>query len=223
MELNIGVKRGAFRASSAHIDPEYQQIRPGILKRDNYSCQAKHCGFRVMKYQETHHIDDIHQNNAPQNLITLCPLCHSVLHVGLAAQKGNTKLIYLPQISHGAWSSLLRGLWCVRQIHDVSVPLDDDMQASAKKAKDLAKSLVEVTLPAKANEACKMLGGTDLLGLANYMKECDEKEYQRLQLKLKDFRILHDPGLYEDQIKYWCKQYNWLPKEKAMKMFDMVV
>lgn len=49
-------------------------IRGLILSRDNFSCRL--CGFRSIK-NHIHHIDYNKANNAPCNLITLCPAHHT--------------------------------------------------------------------------------------------------------------------------------------------------
>lgn len=81
------------------------EIRPSILKRDNYKCC--HCGIKhrqyllhswdgsfmridndeaiemqILKekvsrvYLQVAHLDNNTQNNSPGNLLTLCPRCH---------------------------------------------------------------------------------------------------------------------------------------------------
>lgn len=53
------------------------KLREQIRKRDNYICQE--CGYKQNKlgYKlHIHHIDYNKQNNKPENLISLCRLCH---------------------------------------------------------------------------------------------------------------------------------------------------
>lgn len=62
---------------------EWKKTRVRILTRDDYTCV--YCGYRAEKYQEVHHIDGNHDNNHEENLLTVCPLCHAVFHVGFHA------------------------------------------------------------------------------------------------------------------------------------------
>ena|SRR3989304_608908 len=55
-----------------------KELRPKILKRDNYTCQR--CGFTVNYITaklHIHHIDGLGTNNIESNLITICVNCHS--------------------------------------------------------------------------------------------------------------------------------------------------
>jgi len=51
------------------------ELKKQIRKRDNYKCQK--CGIKENgKAHDCHHIDYYKQNNKPENLITLCRVCH---------------------------------------------------------------------------------------------------------------------------------------------------
>lgn len=60
------------------IDPDYQQWRQTVLRRDNYTCQMPHCGARHKLI--VHHIIPYKKSYAlrtdPNNGITLCRTCH---------------------------------------------------------------------------------------------------------------------------------------------------
>ncbi len=57
--------------------PEFNKpLKQSILERDNYICQCPDCKQKSDKLA-VHHIDYDKQNNNPENLITLCPSCHS--------------------------------------------------------------------------------------------------------------------------------------------------
>ena len=57
----------------------YQNIRTYVLHRDKYACQL--CGKKNVQFQ-LHHIIPRTQNGKdhPDNLITLCPECHTKVH-----------------------------------------------------------------------------------------------------------------------------------------------
>jgi 5-methylcytosine-specific restriction endonuclease McrA len=58
-----------------------KRIRIQIRKRDGF-CQI--CGIKSYgaKNLHVHHIDQNKKNDNPENLITLCPLCHKRVHLG---------------------------------------------------------------------------------------------------------------------------------------------
>lgn len=93
-----------YDAEADEADEQFAQAREKALYRDKMTCQG--CGMPTKSTQtlksgmfEVHHLDDDHKNNHPNNLITLCPLCHSVFHIGFAGAKGRVKIIWLPEIS----------------------------------------------------------------------------------------------------------------------------
>ncbi len=80
------------------MDSRWRRIRKEILERDDYTCQA--CGIRSEKYMEVHHINGDHTDNRPENLATLCPMCHAVFHVGITGihRRGTLVVSPLPQL-----------------------------------------------------------------------------------------------------------------------------
>jgi len=53
-----------------------------VLERDSFTCAF--CGFRSAKYMEVHHIEGRHGDDSPENLVCVCPFCHSCLHIGFS-------------------------------------------------------------------------------------------------------------------------------------------
>ena len=57
--------------------PEFNKpLKQQVLERDNYKCQDSNCEHKSIKLH-IHHIDYDKQNNAIENLITLCIRCHT--------------------------------------------------------------------------------------------------------------------------------------------------
>ena len=56
-------------------------LKHKIKTRDGWKCQECRIEARQLRqmqsYLTIHHIDFNHENNKPENLITLCPLCHA--------------------------------------------------------------------------------------------------------------------------------------------------
>ena len=97
LKLSV-IKKTNFRSESGaslENDPHWKTLRREVLKRDDYTCY--YCGFRYHSYMEVHHNNGDWANNSPENLITVCPFCHSCLHIGLASIQGRGKLILLNQ------------------------------------------------------------------------------------------------------------------------------
>src|SRR5690625_2648446 len=79
--LIVGIKRRIHRRHdkrAAQADAEYRALRRPALEAADYRC--KFCGYRSKKYSEVHHLDDDHHNNSPENLTSICLLCHPYHH-----------------------------------------------------------------------------------------------------------------------------------------------
>jgi intracellular multiplication protein IcmJ len=108
----LGVKRKLWRKDDEHADiadQAFDNIRADVLKRDGYACCF--CHFKSSKYQEVHHIDDNHQNNTVNNLVTVCTLCHQVFHVGLAGMRGAGFFAVLPELTQAEVNHIIRTIY----------------------------------------------------------------------------------------------------------------
>ena len=86
--LRMKGKGNSYYKDGTSYTKEFQDIKPLIKERDNYTCQI--CGEKEhpMKHQRygeitnlrVHHIDEDITNNLESNLITLCQVCHMRLH-----------------------------------------------------------------------------------------------------------------------------------------------
>ena len=74
--------------------PQWKEISRQIRIRDGGVCQD--CGRRVWGADShVHHIDGDRNNNHPDNLILLCPQCHSARHGRYLHVRNNSPSITL--------------------------------------------------------------------------------------------------------------------------------
>lgn len=109
--LGLGVKSRTWRSGYEPADQAFREMRPRVLERDQHSCVF--CGFHSRKWQQVHHLDDDHANNAQANLKTVCAYCHMNFHIGKAGQDGAV-LAFLPELSPEAISHLWRAVAVAR-------------------------------------------------------------------------------------------------------------
>lgn len=82
-----GVKASLTRAGNGGVltgEALFNSLKPQILERDDYTCQAEGCGRTNDENQDisghrlhVHHIDYDHGNSVPGNLVALCTSCHA--------------------------------------------------------------------------------------------------------------------------------------------------
>lgn len=78
--------------------PEFSaKLRTEVRKRDSYTCQLCDKAQKGTGTLCVHHIDYNTQHNGPQNLISLCRVCHGLTNFGLAT-----------------WTTRLQALMCAR-------------------------------------------------------------------------------------------------------------
>lgn len=90
-----------------YIDKQYASVRRLIFERDKYTCQF--CGLvsdlegknqYKGRFLEGHHINDDHNDNRPENLVTACPWCHGCFHIGLKCKMNLGQLGIHPEHPH---------------------------------------------------------------------------------------------------------------------------
>lgn len=116
VSLALSVTRETFRwhGENKTLSPDYAKNKPLALRRDKFTCQG--CGFcadssqpsetavsrlsvEYSKYLTMHHLNDNHLDDKLDNLITLCPFCHSVFHAGCTGHINEARVIFYPWLS----------------------------------------------------------------------------------------------------------------------------
>lgn len=159
---------------------------------------------------EVHHLDDDHHNNEASNLLTLCPLCHTVFHVGFHGHKRSVQIIYCPWIRQEDLNLL---------VHCAAVAI-----SRKGKLSDPAQALM-TSLHSLHNIAVEALGeaAEDPSALGAALGEIHRRNpalFAQRSVALANFRILPNPEAFSDSIRYWSK-VRWLPEgdwEDAWRM-----
>lgn len=200
----------------------YQQIRPNILRRDNWTCQF--CGFKTnpnkkadkksLKYSgflEVHHLDDDHSNNNPDNLITACPFCHSVFHCGFAGHSNQGSIVLMPYIKQKD-ISILFNLLSVINVKEESQfqEIYDEIKDFFLYCEGLAENILEdLSDPSK------------LASVLVNIEINDPKAYKQLNKVLWPLRLIPkvETKKFKDAAQYWNQQEIWLPEKQWKPIF----
>ena len=88
-ELRPGVTNRNLWEPERPPQAEWNRIRKVVLERDNYTCTS--CSHHSLKFMHVHHLSDS-ENNAPENLSSLCVACHAILHMGRNLSLGTIEI-----------------------------------------------------------------------------------------------------------------------------------
>lgn len=194
-KIILSVKRSQFRCddpTSDEADAGFKKVRPEIIERDDSTCQF--CNFKAPKYQEVHHLNDIHSDNRPENLITACCLCHAAHHVGLSGTLQKGCLIFLDPalgISQADLNQIVRSLW----IGETSKSPEISMSCVS-----MLSRLHKANVPAR-----RLIGSSDLSVLSDFLLALDDDKYQVRDDYLSGIYFLPYKEYYKPHIDYWMK------------------
>lgn len=201
---------------AAEADHAYAQKRIHVLQRDRYRCTG--CGFpappdrealsgslAASGYLEVHHADNDHQNNDDvRNLVSLCPFCHTVHHIGFAGAHRRATLIWLPWLSQER-VNLLCNLCGV-----VMARSGERLPERARQLYDRMQALVDPLEESwgKGTGDPSILAGA--LGILH--KQCPELYLERGKA-LNEIRVLPTLAAFKEAVTWWS-EHTWLPGEQ---------
>lgn len=221
--LHPSAKRSVWRMDdhAGDADKEFQSVRRVILEAYDYTCA--YCSQTSEKYQEVHHKDDDHKNNAKSNLVCTCPLCHQVFHIGLAGMKDGADIAYLPELTQAEINQLALVTWLFTETDDGRFDSADDQRAFAKfhaLAKSiqglfenrrgtvqlrLKEALKKTTFPQELLPKIKFSHVSPTL-IATVFMQLDEDTYERRGELLGGLRIIPRPVRFKKQIAHWSAE-----------------
>lgn len=180
---------------------QFESIKLSILDRDRFICQG--CGLYTYAgedrapggYFEVHHVDHNHANNHPENLVTVCPFCHLVFHVGFAGQTNRAQAIWMDTLSQTQLNRYCHLLF-------LSMHRDDTYAGQARRQyRDLQDQQHDLPGPyATLQDNLGRLGPT----LAQLAKRTID--YDQRATGFEQFRILPNYEAYTDAIGYWSSE-----------------
>lgn len=191
LPIRLSVKRGAFRAdtpSPPASDLTYKNARQVVLKRDDHTCRF--CGFRSAK-NETHHVNDDHNNHSESNLITACVLCHMSHHIAYAGLQGRGSLIYLhgSDIGQGPLNQIIRSLWIAEET------AKGDLRGTASQILGRFEKAELLSVQA--------IGTSNPSVLGDFMSSMKEEDYQNREKALSGIYLLPKRAAYTAHLKQW--------------------
>lgn len=204
-ELILSANKKAWKMSSTHgteFDKDFQKKHKAawttVWKRDNNRCY--YCGFQSTKHQEIHHLNDDHDDNSLDNLVTVCPLCHQNFHLDIVSNTNGGKIIWLPEFSQQELNYLCRAIFIAIEEAEMAEAEDREVVGFAKIAKMLETSLSERSLIVEQHFQS---GSSDPSIFANALINMTEEQYEKRGQTLQSFKLLHLKTRFPVQTKYW--------------------
>lgn len=207
-DLILSATRKSWKMSSTHgteYDKSYRDskgnpsknkvIWDGVWARDK--CKCYFCGFESKKHQEIHHLNDDHSDNSPDNLVTICPLCHQTFHLDTASTTNGGKIIWLPEFSQQELNYISRAIFIAI---DEAEAKEETATGFIKIARMLENSLAERSLTV---EQQIQNGASDPAIFANALINMSESQYEKRFGFLKPFKLLNLRSRFPIQTKYW--------------------
>lgn len=215
--LHPGVKLKTWRLEDAErleAEEGFTRVRRDVLIRDEYTC--RYCSFVTIPqkgagmstllasgYLEVHHLDDDHQNNLPENLLSVCPFCHQVFHLGLAGRLGRARIIYLPVLSQAHLNLLVN---CAA----VAVVRGGEFKDDALALMQLLEALEGVA----ASVFCRGVEKPEILASALAgLHRSDPRLYAQRMRALGPLRVLPTPAAFQEAVSYWSKETWFMDSE----------
>jgi intracellular multiplication protein IcmJ len=189
--LFIAARRGSWRMLDWHAnegDREYAVVRKAVLMRDNHVC--RYCHFRSLKYQHLHHVDDDHNNNVPDNLVTACPFCHQCFHLGLAGVHHSGMIIYAPEIEQAELNNIARAIFVAVHNGGANEPAARTLYSALESRRAVIEEQFGrgTSMPSTFGQAFVDMGA---------------KQYRSRRARMPGLRLLPKMQAFGQEIAYW--------------------
>lgn len=206
-QLILSASRKSWKMSSSHgteFDKDYKKhkaVWDKVWERDKFTCY--YCQFTSKKHQEIHHLNDEHDDNSLDNLVTVCPLCHQSFHLDLASTTNGGKIIWLPEFSQQELNYLCRAIFIAIEESEMAETENREAVGFAKIARTFETSLAERTLIVDHHFSS---GASEPSVFANALIKMSPELYEKRSQTLSSFKLLHLRNRFPVQVKYWKNQ-----------------
>ena len=206
-ELLLTADRRSWQVPASHgteSDKKKLSLWKKIWERDNYTCYF--CNFKSNRFQEIHHLNDDHNDDRDENLVTICPLCHQTFHLNLVSTTNNGTIVWLPELSQQDLNHLVRALFVAMEPDESNDPSSQAIQKTALQIYQSIEARAKIMETNFQNNSSEP--GQFGQALLNLNKETYNKRFEFID----HFKLLHRSSRFPVQIRYWKKYvYKDLP------------
>lgn len=113
-------------------DKNAERVRDLVINQGRFGRRCYFCDFAFGTSDcfEVHHLDGNHTNDAPDNMVPVCELCHAPFHLDLIGRKWANRpgaIIFLPELSQPELNNLLQAIF-----YSMAMQVAGGEQASAQ-------------------------------------------------------------------------------------------
>jgi intracellular multiplication protein IcmJ len=168
------------------------------------------CGQVSGRWQERFHLDDDHTNNAPENVVAACPLCHLAQHLERPRIHEEAALIWLPEMSQRALIALVRTLHLA--LRAAGERVDAEVASSGRSGTSAHLYRAHQELLARTTPAKARLGTSSPRTLGAALRALPAAAYARRDQLLGGLRLLPlgrlyhgDQDVYPEVLATWAQ------------------
>jgi len=206
LNLVLSAKRATWRMNDhgSEADTQFADARRETLSLADKRC--KFCELRADKWQEVHHLDDNHSNQAQNNLVCACPLCHQVFHLGLAGLHDGGTLIHAPEFTQVELNVLTVAIWLATASGSECATEASRVYEDLRSRNFYVTSIFrEWARDAKVKLQEPFVFTPDML--ANALIVMPEGDYAKRAELLGGLRLLPKDERFKEQIKHWVGHF----------------
>jgi hypothetical protein len=153
---------------------------------DHGSCRF--CGLKAAGWQEPFHLNGDHADDAKDNIVSACALCHLAQHLERETIDDAAVLIWLPEMTQGALNALARGIHARLVAH--GQPAHLCQRPSSRDVDVLAAFSASMALRSRSDQAAARLGTASPRQLGQALSRLKPEVYARRRALLAGLRLL---------------------------------
>jgi len=189
---------------------KFQEVKKFIHARDGNACG--YCKDVFDNEQEIHHKDGDHHNDDKDNLETICPLCHTCLHINVAGERSRGIIAYLPELTQVEINSSYKMLMCIAEQDELHLLSKFAIQAepwcilsagfsNVKGMPNIIGEKIQSRVDIVENRFCKGWSNPSVFGTMLLSLENDA--YSKRKEALKGLRLIPSIQGYASEAKAW--------------------
>ena len=217
IELSVcrDVRRAPHVNHGTRHDKSAAKLRERVIAQGRFGRRCWFCDFAFGNSElfELHHVDGDHSNEAIDNVVPSCEMCHAAFGLDLVSRKWKEdagKIIFLPELSQAHLNNLLQAVFFAIGSQVVEGERSVALGSDGSTAPSLAPHTVLRRLQARAEQVEKSASGEVVRGrlseptvLARILQDMSDTEYSRRGELLVGLRYMPPADYFVSQAGAW--------------------